>query len=77
LLREEVFEKVRALIVNHFEVDEAKVTYDTNIAYDLNADSISVMEFILELEEEFELEISDEDSENIFTVKQIVDYIAD
>ena len=49
---------------------------NTNIKDDLNADSISVMEFVLELEDEFGTEISDEDAEKIETVGAAVDYIA-
>jgi acyl carrier protein len=75
LSREEVFQKVASLVSKHFEVDEAGITNATDIVKDLNADSISVMEFVLELEDEFDLEISDEDAENITTVGQVVDYI--
>jgi acyl carrier protein len=76
LTREEVFTKVANVIANHFEVDPNQVTDATSIKDDLNADSISVMEFVLELEEEFGTEISDEDSEQIQTVGAAVDYIA-
>jgi acyl carrier protein len=57
-------------------VDPNQVTDATSIKDDLNADSISVMEFVLELEEEFGTEISDEDAEQIQTVGAAVDYIA-
>ena len=52
LTREEVFKKVANVIANHFEVDAATVTDPMSIKDDLNADSISVMEFVLELEDE-------------------------
>lgn len=72
---EEVFSKVIKIISNHFEIDTEKVTDELNIKDDLKADSISIMEFILELEDEFGTEISDEDAEQIETVGDAVDYI--
>ena len=74
--REEVFSKVAAIIAKHFEISAEDVKENTNIKDDLNADSISVMEFVLELEDEFGTEISDEDAEKIETVGAAVDYIA-
>lgn len=74
--REEVFSKVAAIIAKHFEINTEDVKENTNIKDDLNADSISVMEFVLELEDEFGTEISDEDAEKIETVGAAVDYIA-
>ena len=76
MTREEVFTKVANVIANHFEVDAATVTDPMSIKDDLNADSISVMEFVLELEDEFGTEISDEDAEQIETVGAAVDYIS-
>lgn len=75
LTREEVFSKVAEIISNHFEIDKDKVTVELSIKDDLNADSISIMEFVLELEDEFGTEISDEDAEKIETVGAVVDYI--
>ena len=68
MTREEVFNKVAKIISNHFEIDTDKVTDELNIKDDLKADSISIMEFVLELEDEFGTEISDEDAEQIETV---------
>lgn len=76
MTREEVFKKVAVVIANHFEIDADKVTDTMSIKDDLNADSISVMEFVLELEDEFGTEISDEDAEQIETVGGAVDYIS-
>lgn len=75
LTREEAFNKVAEIISNHFEIDKEKVTPELSIKDDLNADSISIMEFVLELEDEFGTEISDEDAEKIETVNAAVDYI--
>ena len=74
--RDEVFKKVAVVIANHFEIDAENVTDTMSIKDDLNADSISVMEFVLELEDEFGTEISDEDAEQIETVGGAVDYIS-
>lgn len=76
MTREEVLEKVAKIISNHFDIEPENVTDQLNIKDDLNADSISVMEFVLELEDEFGTEISDEDAEKIETVGAAVDYIA-
>jgi len=76
LTRDEVFKKVAVVIANHFEIDAENVTDTMSIKDDLNADSISVMEFVLELEDEFGTEISDEDAEQIETVAGAVDYIS-
>lgn len=76
MTREEVFKKVAVVIANHFEIDADKVMDTMSIKDDLNADSISVMEFVLELEDEFGTEISDEDAEQIETVGGAVDYIS-
>ena len=54
--REEVFNKVAKIISNHFEIDTDKVTDELNIKDDLKADSISIMEFVLELEDAIEIE---------------------
>ena len=64
------------MIAHHFENDAENVTDTMSIKDDLNADSISVMEFVLELEDEFGTEISDEDAEQIETVGGAVDYIS-
>ena len=76
MTRDEVFKKVAVVIANHFEIDPENVTDTMSIKDDLNADSISVMEFVLELEDEFGTEISDEDAEQIETVGGAVDYIS-
>lgn len=62
-------------MIEHFEIDEDKVTEAISIKDDLEADSISIMEFVLELEDVFEAEISDEDAEKIETIGAAVDHI--
>jgi len=76
LTREEVSQKVMAVIANHFEINADQVNESMSIKDDLKADSISIMEFVLELEEAFGTEISDEDAEQIQTVGAAIDYIA-
>lgn len=75
MTQEEIAQKVTNIIVKHFDIEEEKVVPELNIKDDLGADSISIMEFVLELEDEFGTEISDEDAEKIETVGAAVDYI--
>lgn len=70
-----VFDKVRAIVSNQFDVDEDTITLDTNIADDLGADSLDVVDMLMSLEDEFDVEIPDEEIENIHTVGEIVSYI--
>jgi acyl carrier protein len=77
LTREEIFAKVAKIVEKHFDVPAEKINDQLNIKKDLNADSISVMEFVLDLEDEFGTEVSDEDAEKIETVGAAVDYIYD
>lgn len=68
-------ERVTAIVVDVLGVDEARVTADASFRDDLEADSLDLVELIMQFEEEFESEISDEDAQKIETVGQIVDYI--
>nr|WP_192868017.1 acyl carrier protein [Calderihabitans maritimus] len=70
----DIFEKVKQIIVDQLGVDEEEVTMETSFE-DLNADSLDIVELIMALEEEFELEIPDEDAEKITTVADAVEYI--
>ena len=72
----EIFTKITTIIEDHFDVSADKVPEQTNFKTDLDADSIDLVEFVLELEDAFGAEISDEDAEQIVTVKDAVDYIA-
>ncbi|AIS09404.1 Acyl carrier protein [Lactobacillus helsingborgensis] len=75
MTEEEIFTKIRDMLADNFEVDKDKITKDTNFTSDLDADSIDLVEFILQLEDEFGAEISDEDAEKIKTVGDAVNYI--
>ncbi|WEV40840.1 acyl carrier protein [Lactobacillus sp. ESL0684] len=71
----EIFTKIRDILADNFEVDASKITNETNFTSDLDADSIDLVEFILQLEDEFGAEIPDEDAEKIKTVGDAVSYV--
>lgn len=70
-----VFEKVREILVDQLDVEEDVVTLEANIANDLGADSLDIVDLVMSLEEEFDCEIPDEEIENIKTVGDIVHYL--
>ncbi|MDD2554785.1 MAG: acyl carrier protein [Syntrophaceticus sp.] len=74
LNEQDVFEKVKSIVTEQLGVEGKEVT---NVASfeELNADSLDVVELIMAFEEEFELEISDEEAEKIQTIGEVVDYI--
>ncbi len=71
----ELFEKVKELIAEELAVGEDEVTADASFIDDLGADSLDVVELVMAIEEEFDLEIPDEDAEKIGTVQDAVDYL--
>ena len=70
-----VYARVQSIIAERLGVDEEKVTMDAEFIGDLNADSLDLVEVIMAMEQEFDLEIKDEDAENIRTVADAVQYI--
>ena len=70
----EVFEKVKSMIAEQLDLEEGKITRETTFE-DIDADSLDVVELVMALEEEFDLDIADEEVENIKKVGDIVDYI--
>lgn len=70
-----VFEKVKEMLCEQLDVEEDKVTLEASIVDDLGADSLDVVDMIMSLEEEFDIEIPDEDVEGIKTVGDMVKYI--
>ena len=72
---EEVFEKVKSIIVEQLQVAENTVTEEASFIDDLGADSLDLVELIMALEEEFDIEIPDADAEKVVTVRDVVDYI--
>ncbi len=74
---EEVFEKIKGIIVEQLGVAETAVTMEASFIDDLGADSLDIVELIMALEEEFDMEIPDADAEKVVTVGDVVDYIKD
>ncbi|MFS8641326.1 MAG: acyl carrier protein [Symbiobacteriaceae bacterium] len=72
---EALFQRVREIIVEQLGVDEASVTPEARFIDDLGADSLDIVELIMALEEEFDLEIPDEEAEKIVTVGDAIQYI--
>ena len=70
-----IFEKVKSLIVDQLGVAESSVDMDTDIVRDLGANSLDIVDFILALEEEFDVNITDDDAKELVTVEDIVEYI--
>lgn len=71
----DVFERVKEIIVEQLDVEEDKVTMEASFREDLEADSLDVVELVMELEDEFDLEIADEEAEKIKTVGDAVKFI--
>ena len=69
------FDKVKEVIIDKLGVEESSIVSDAHFVNDLGADSLDTVELIMEFEEEFGIEIPDEDAENISTVGSAVDYI--
>ena len=74
---EEVFDKVKEIIVEQLGVTENAVTEEASFIDDLGADSLDIVELIMALEEEFDMEIPDADAEKVVTVGDVVEYIKD
>lgn len=70
-----VFEKLRTILHDQFEVEEDTITLETNLADDLGADSLEVVDLLMSIDDEFGVEIPDSEVPNLKTVKAIVDYI--
>ncbi len=73
--REEALERIRAILVEQLGVDEEQVVESASFQGDLDADSLDLVELIMELEDQFGVKISDEDAQKIGTVGQAVDYV--
>lgn len=70
-----VFEKIKEILAEQLDADAEDMTMDTNIAKDLGADSLDVVELLMSIEDEFEVEIPDEEIENIKTIGELASYI--
>jgi acyl carrier protein len=71
-----IFEKVRDIIAEQLGIDPEEITMESSFIDDLGADSLDIVELIMALEEEFDIEIPDEDAEKIKTVGDVVEYLS-
>ncbi|MFT5873067.1 MAG: acyl carrier protein [Clostridium sp.] len=70
-----MFEKIRATIASQLSIDEEEIKMESSFMNNLGADSLDIVELIMALEEEYDIEIPDEDVEKIMTVGDVVEYI--
>ena len=70
-----VFEKIRKIISEQVDIEEEKITMETSLLKDLEADSLKAVEILMEISDEFGIEISDEEAEKFQTVGDIVEYV--
>ena len=75
--RDEILEKIKEITVDRLGVEENDVTPEASFREDLEADSLDLVELIMELEEQFGMEIPDEEAEKITTVDQAVEYVVE
>ncbi|MBR6473292.1 MAG: acyl carrier protein [Firmicutes bacterium] len=72
-----VFDRIKEIIMEQLQVEDSEITMDTNLMKDLSADSLDAVEIIMAIEDEFGIEIPDEDAENIQTVQDLVRFVED
>ena len=73
--REDIFEKLKKIIIEQLGVDEENVKEEATFVDDLSADSLDIVELVMNIEEECEMEIPDGDADKIVTVGDVVEYI--
>ena len=71
----QIEDEVRKIIVNQLDINEEEVTPDASFTDDLGADSLDLVELVMAMEEQFEIDIPDEDAESITTVRKALEYI--
>lgn len=71
----EHYDKIKEIIIDKLGIDNGKITMDAKFIDDLGADSLDTVELIMQFEEEFGIEIPDEEAEGLLSVGQVVDYI--
>ena len=74
---DEIFDRVKEIIIDQLGVAETSITNDSSFIDDLGADSLDIVELVMALEEEFGLEIPDSDAEKIVTIGDVIEYIKD
>ncbi len=77
MTKEEILGQIREMLVEQLGVDQADVTMEASFQDDLDADSLDLVEMIMEMEDKFSVKISDEEAEQIRTVGQAVDFVAE
>jgi acyl carrier protein len=77
MTKEEIFDQIKEMLVEQLGVDESEVTMEASFQDDLDADSLDLVEMIMEMEDKFSVKISDEEAEKIRTVGQAVDFVAE
>ena len=75
MTEQEIFDKLKPIIVEQLGAEEEKVTMEATFVDDLSADSLDIVELVMNIEEEFSIEIPDGDAEKITTVGDVVNYI--
>lgn len=70
-----VFEKIKSILADQFDVDEDSITGETNIQEDLGADSLDVVDLMMSIEDTFEFEVSDNELEDVRTVDELVKFV--
>jgi acyl carrier protein len=73
--KEEIFEKLKEIIIDILDIKEDKITYKSTFLDDFGADSLDIVEIVMAIEEAFNIEIPDEDVEKILSVKDAIEYI--
>ena len=73
--KKEIFEKLRVMLAEQFGVEEEKITEESSFIDDLGADSLDIVELVMNIEEEFDIQVEDSDAEKITTVKDVVEYL--
>lgn len=72
---DEIFERIRSMLAEQLEIDEDRITMDSNIMEDFDADSLDLVDMVMSLEDEFGVEVPDEDVEKFHTVGDVVRFI--
>lgn len=71
----DVFERIRAMLAEQLDIEEDKITMESDILEDFEADSLDIVDMVMTLEDEFGIEIPDEEIENLHTVGDVVRYV--